>query len=209
MTTKRIKTELSDDIIDSSSSSNNRSELDVFTNVTEQDPIIGSHDVTYSPFTAIDNEGPLIYNIPASETLLTDLSGTTLELTVQVLNEDGTSLSVPPPNATATPAGPARSAIEGKAISVANDFGDSLLKQVSLLINGVRVGSSHQHHPQISVLRNILSFPTSVATCNLKHSLIWMVRSGYLINMTFKTTHFSLIEERNTGKPWRKIVVSS
>lgn len=61
------------------------------------------------------------------------------------------------------------------AVSVCNDFMNSLMRKIELYVNGVKVGSDHNFHPHISVIKNILCFPKDVGESILERSVLWNV----------------------------------
>jgi len=62
--------------------------MDLFTSPKEQDSILSTQDVRYPPTNALDNTGPVIFNIPAVDDELSDLSKFSLATTVQVRRSD-------------------------------------------------------------------------------------------------------------------------
>lgn len=145
-----------------------RTELDIFTPPKKQDMILGYQDVTFTPMSSIQNNGPLNFEIPANESLFTDLAQITLALEVTVTHANGNSVQKISEEDSST------TAVE--EVSVPNDFFDCLFKKISLWINATKTGSEHNHHAQVSVIRTIASYPSSVASVNLKDTIIWQVR---------------------------------
>jgi len=160
-----------------------RSELDFFTSPKAQDTILSTQEVSYPPTNALDNTGPVIFNIPAVDDEFTDLSKFSLAITVLVRRSDGTNISEASTDQVPTNTNDSESGEEERdassssvpEVSIPNDFIDSLIRRMGVEINSVRTGSDHTHHPQVGVLKHLLTTPRNVAESNLANSIIWSV----------------------------------
>ncbi len=119
------------------------------------------------------------FQIPPSDDF-TDLADTELTLVVQVLKKDLTRIETYEETR-----GEDGNSIPA-SVSVPNDFFDNLMKRVGLQINNTNVGSSHYYHPQISVLKTILSYSDIVSGVNLKHGQVWIVSDRFFCSRSVR-----------------------
>ncbi len=146
--------------------------LEIFSHPTSKDSIVSSRDVTFCPLSALDNNGPLIFDISASPDEFTNIAQTWLTMKVQVELSNGGKI---PTTAEANADTTDDSGSLIPEVSIPNDFMDCLFRQITLEINSTRVGSDHYYHPHISVLENLLSHSEDVATTHLRHAICWEV----------------------------------
>lgn len=153
----------------------NRNELDFFISPKEEDPIVGFQDIIRRPMSSIENDGPLTFQVAASESLFTDLKQAYLMVDVKVTKEDGSEIKK-----TIIRNDKGQITSSKIDVSVPNDFFDCLFSKISMFLNGVKVGSEHNYHPQVAVLRIMVSYDDSAATRNLKDTIIWHVSTFLL-----------------------------
>ncbi len=166
-----------------------RSELDLFSSPKGRNSIVSSREVSFCPIGSIDNEGPVTFDLMESHDEFTDLTEFWLTLCLKVVNSNGTQIPEEPNLITDT------SSVNGDEndesgygydtpeISIPNDFFDCQFRRIGLEINSVRVGSDHWLHPQIAVLKNLLTNSKEVTQQHLKHTICWDVSEIFLVEI--------------------------
>jgi hypothetical protein len=132
-------------------------ELNLFADPLKQDSIEESYRMEYGPQGTITDSGPISFEIPKSDKLFTDLGSIFVEVTLNVSKANGDDLDTN----------------DEKRIQPCNNFLDSLFSRVNVSINDTPVGSDGNFHPQISLVKNLLTYNYETLDSTLNKSIGW------------------------------------
>ncbi len=132
-----------------------KKELDLFTHPHLQNTIQPPVDTAYSSTTSISpGYGPLVFRVERGPHFI-DLSKCYLKIKIQVRRQNGASL----PDA------------DKDIIFPVNMFGHALFEKISILLNGIPVGTDSHFHSQSTVISYLLS----TDKLEFLHSCLWSV----------------------------------
>jgi hypothetical protein len=156
-------------------------ELDLFADPLKQESIEHSYKMEYGPMGAITDSGPIAFEIPKSDKLFTDLGGIYLEVTLRVTKENGTVLDND----------------DRDKIQPCNNFLDALFSRVSVSINDTPVGSDGNFHPQISLIKNLLTYDYESLKSTVSRSIGWDKDYNYPVDHP-QMRHLWIAESKST-----------
>lgn len=144
--------------------------LDLFTVPPSQAAILKRTVVEYHPVATLDDQGPIEFDVPGSESSYTDWNDHTLRLKVKITNADGTNLAA------------------GAKVAFENYALHTLFSRVDVTVNGKVISTPSEAYPYKVALEKDLSFKPSAKKTQFEREIYAPNTPGLQENLELDVT---------------------